>query len=269
MMNIFFAGLNTGVGITPSPVAPVPISTRIRVLIISGQSNARGQQNKTTIPTFSHLTNSPLSGCKIWNGSSFVDIEADVNTNWPAPNTYFGAELNYAYLTQNFFADGSIDYVIKWGQNASDISKWMEGGVFYTPFTTWVINALAAISGNSNNYSVVFYWDQGENDATNPFSQIYTAGYEDRFTEMITGYRALFNVRKMPVIIRKHRYDVGASFPNIATLIQQQNNIIQNVPDTYLIPCDDLMLFDGIHLNGPSQCEMGKRVMQKAIYLFD
>lgn len=265
-METFFYLTKSGNGGGSPPVAPTPVSTRPRVLIKTAQSNGRGQQASSSIATIYPQLLGIQPNRFIWNGSAFVNMEVDVNLNWPAPNVYFGAELNYAYLINNFWQNNYFDYVIKIAWNATEINEWLVGGSHRDTFITWVNNALAAISGNSNNYSAVMYFDQGENDANQ--GQAIAEMYEGKFTQMAADFRANLNVRQLPIILRKHRFDV-VGFPYIAEIINQQNNIIANVSDTYILSGDDLTLFDGIHFDGESQCILGNRLMQEAIYLFD
>lgn len=261
---IFFSTLGQGSG-GSTPSVPTPVSTRPRVLIVSGQSNARGQQEKISIPNNPELTISPLSNRKIWNGSSFVDIEVDVNTNWPAPNENFGTELNYSYLVNNFWQNNFTDYIIKIAWNATAIEEWLTGGAYRNVFINWVNSALSSISGSSNNYSCVFYWDQGENNAG---PEDDPTQYESLFTQMITDFRVNLNVRKLPCILREMRFD-NTGHPKIAEIINQQKKIVQNVADTYLMNASGPSLYDGIHFNGEGQVELGKRLFEQAIYLFD
>jgi len=190
-----------------------------------------------------------------------------VNTNYPTPDTAFGAELNYAYLINEFWQNNYTDYIIKWAQNAADIANWLVGGAYRNTFVTWVNDALTAVDADNNNYSCVFYWDQGESDADTGDDP---TTYEADFTQMITDFRTNLDVRSLPTILREMRLD-QSGHPQIAEIITQQNNIVQNVPDTYLMNSygANISLYDSIHFDAEGQIELGKRAMEQAIWLFD
>jgi hypothetical protein len=252
----------------PAPPKPPITSTRDRVLIVAGQSNARGTAGVADLGgTRTELTSGPLNSL-VWNGASFVNVEAGVNTTWPTPNTNFGAELNAGYLIDRFYGDAFNTYIIKYAINATHIAKWMDGGSIHNNFTAWVNNALTNISANSDDYSVVMYWDQGESDGTNPFDAQYASEYDQRFDTFITDLRSDFNTRRLPVILRRHRADVNG-FPFINEIIAAQDRIVQNQSDVNIIAGDDLLLYDGIHFDSEGQCVLGERLVQKSINLFD
>ena len=251
-----------------APSGNNPISTRTRVHLHMGQSNKKGQNPPGTIPAkYSYLV--PANpNVKIWDGAAFVNIEAGVNTTQPLLTSDFGSEVSQSYFCNIFWNDG-IDYVIKWAYNATDIADFSPGGSFYNSIVTFVNDALADISANENDYSVVMYWDQGENDGNSSKTLEHAQGYRDDFNAMITDYRSVFNLRKLPVVIRKMRHDATA-FPYISEIITQQINIINTVPDTVLLSnVNDLRFNDGIHFDGPSVVELGIRELHLGLYLYD
>lgn len=243
-----------------------PVSTRTRVLIKSGQSNHRGQQLKSKIAVkYPYLVNGPIPGVQIFNGSTYESIEADVNTNWPSPNTRIGSELNYSYLINNFW--GGTDYVIKWGVGATKIEEWLPGGLYHDAFYAFVAAGLAAISSDSNDYSVILDWDHGESNAVTSFE--YAQTYGSLFSEFIEEMRSTLNVRSLPVIQRKMRLDGIAVFPYLEDIRDQQYWIMNNIDNVQMVSGDDLTLFDNIHFDGISQCILGKRKAELALYLYD
>ncbi len=248
-----------------SSAPPIPISTRHRVLIYLGQSNAINVLSQSeNLPTY---LQGNIGTVQLRNnqGSGWVNLGSQYA---PPPDHaiwshHFTGEINYGYLMTSFW-QGSVynDYIIKYASSGKAIS-WFTGN---TAMYTFINNALASISANENDYSVVMYWDQHESDADQGMeaeSLAYAANWDIFETEFL----ATVNLRKCPVLLRRGRIPFGV--PYWKNIQDQQNIIFANDTNVAEIPCQDIIFPDELHFDEPGSIEIGKRIMEKAIYLFD
>lgn len=262
-------GTGTGGGSTPPVQAPAPVSTRTRVLLTGGQSNSVGEVASQIPDSKAHLR-AALPFAKIWKNGTFETLQAGVNTSGTSDAgsaTDVGAETNHCYLVNRFWNDARTEYVVKSAKNGTAIAAWLTGGNERANLFNACLNGLAAISADPANYSTVFYWDQGESDGNQGLAHAQT--YGQKLKTLIEDLRATLPARKLPVVLRKHRIDVSNNFPEIAEIIKQQQWVLDNVPDVHIIAGDDLRLGDAIHFDTPGQIELGKRLADKTLYLFD
>ncbi len=270
-MNVFFTMLNQGSGSGGSPSVPTPKSTRARVLVSMGQSNCAGYS--AFVSAASTQYQSINNNVEVWNGESdpvaFEPINPGVNTDYPRElQGYLPAYIPAMYKMNQFWGNNYPDYVIHFAWGGMDIDNWLEGGSFYNTVHTYVSQALAAISSSSDDYSVVFYWDQGENDANQTLE--VAQAYESKFNQMITDYRTIWNVRKLPVVLRKLAVIQQQTFIRVPEIRTQQENILANIADCDLITSDDCEFeSSNVHLTAKGQEKVADKLFNKLIWLWD
>lgn len=252
-----------------------PVSTRPRVLISSGQSNCGGYSSAVAdIPPEFASYGQSNANVKIWNHlatpKAFETTLPGLNTDYPRDvEGYMPAWIPAMYDMNEFWLNNFADYVIHFAWGGMDIDNWLPpSGNFYDDMLAYVNTALAAISNDPNDYSVVFYWDQGENDANQGLA--VAQQYESKFTTMIADYRANFNVRKLPVVLRKLAFVQQGVFNWTPEIRTQQENIVANVADCQLITSDDAEFEStNVHLTATGMITVAKKLAGKLIYLWD
>lgn len=267
---IFESGVNT-----PSTPTPEIQSTRHRVLIVLGQSNALGSApdcKKPDMPLGLYYLRTPAPRSFMYeiDAGEMQVLELGVNTSNPRNGepfnlTNFGIEVNYNYLANETFPDTFNNYVLKWAFGGQPIETFLPSslGGNGDAITQYIIDGLNAVSTDSNDYSAALYYDQGEQDCANGDANLY----EDRLISLINYYRDTLQMRNLPVIIRQMIR--GTAWYQVDVLIQAQKNVADSLDNVFLLPADDLPMGDIAHLTANAQAILAERALNITKTLFD
>lgn len=233
--------------------APYRESSEVDVLLVYGQSNARGYAaNSDGDP----LYKVPLA--RVWDGAAFVEITSYTPTANDGTSTG-SAWLAFAneYCTQT----GRQLVVLNCAKGSQSISDLQKGGVNYTALDGWVTGALSAIvaEGNTVGKRLVAF-NQGERD-----SQLGTAPvtYNSAIAQLWADLKADYSFSAMGI------FTVGyyATSDLIkGQVIQQAQRLFARDNEDVFIAYDHLGGFgshnklkvDGVHYNQRGYNIMGR-----------
>ena len=234
------------------------------LLLIAGQSNARGSTNDT-VPTEAYL-NQVIPSTFIWTGSAFAQLQINVNNDSSTDN--HGVELNFGYLSSRQRA-GKV-YIVKVTEGGTGFrdNKWNQNDANYN---TLVTDANAAIANlNSNNIPFHFaglYWNQGEKDTggTNDEAEAYETNLSNFVTALRGDITGASNMRFMFTRLATYyttRTTASDALKARAVVVRgKQDNANSSISNSDLIDQDDLTHHgDEIHANSASQNLLASRV---------
>ena len=233
------------------------------LLLISGQSNAKGSTGG--VPSESYL-NQPIPSTYIWTGSSFDQLEINVN-NESNTNSH-GIELNFGYLSQ-LSRNGNV-YIVKEAEGSTGFrdNRWNPNDDLYNNLVT---KANAAISYlNTNNIDFLkggIYWNQGEKDTggSNAEAEAYQTNLENFVSGLrsdITGgsdMRFMFTRLATYYTTRTNTNDSNRARAVVVRGKQEAAN--SSISNSFMINQDDLTdKGDEVHANSASQNLLASRV---------
>lgn len=240
------------------------------LLLIAGQSNAKGSTGG--VPSESYL-NQPIPSTYIWTGSSFDQLEINVN-NESNTNSH-GIELNFGYLSQ-LSRNGNV-YIVKEAEGSTGFrdEKWNPGDDLYNNLVT---KANAAISYlNTNNIEFLkggIYWNQGEKDTGNTVEFPSQAdAYQTNLENFVSGLRSdITGGSDMRFMFTRlatyYTTRVGTPDPvndaaraRAVVVRGKQEAANSSISNSFLINQDDLTdRGDEVHANSASQNLLASRV---------
>jgi hypothetical protein len=103
-------------------------------------------------------------------------------------------------------------------------------------------------------------WYQGESDASEPASNIYT----DKMRELIASYRKDSSTPTLPFVLVQLSRFVVDNTSNIYwnSVQEQQRRLPELIKHVSTVPAIDLSLDDGIHISGVSNLTLGRRLAE-------
>lgn len=235
------------------------------LLLIAGQSNAKGSLGPDPKNVPAYLKDNPIPSTFIWKGSNFAQLT--INNN-ETSNDNHGIELNFGYLSQ-LTRNGNV-YIVKVAEGSTGFvdNQWNPGDPLYNDLVTQANAAIADL--NSTNTQFHFgglYWNQGEKEtSTGGTSDIYAS----LLGTMVSGLRSAItgasNMRFM--FTRLGTYFVTRSTASNATQLTrsvevraQQETANTQISNSFLINQDDLEHHgDEVHANSASQNLLASRV---------
>lgn len=243
------------------PVLTYPGAPFARLMVIWGQSNARGRAPLTELP-------STLSGARpdvlIWDGSSFTPLQAKTNSNQPDPGLDWGPEMQLTALAAAFY--GETVYVVKYAVSGSPLTP--------TSGTTWNLavtgslgnlalaqlqNALKAIRNSGRiPLPVGGLWGQGEADSQLAITQ---QQYVDAQTAIFNSIRDAVGRADMPIadmLVRSKNFTVttvNAAKAQVAAALSSKTIITDGFSD----------IGDAVHYDGGGQLAFGRHAWERFI----
>jgi hypothetical protein len=107
-------------------------------------------------------------------------------------------------------------------------------------------------------------WYQGESDANDNDGPKYT----QRMIDLIGSFRKDFNAPKLPwVTVQISRVVTMGEPAGWNSIQEQQRKLPKVIPNSQTVPGVDLMLDDLIHIGGPDNTTLGKRIAEQMDYL--
>lgn len=240
------------------------------LLLIAGQSNAKGSTGG--VPSESYL-NDPIPSTYIWTGSSFDQLEINVN-NESNTNSH-GIELNFGYLSQ-LSRNGNV-YIVKEADGSTGFrdNRWNPNDDLYNNLVT---KANAAISYlNTNNIDFLkggIYWNQGEKDSGNTVEFPSQAdAYQTNLENFVSGLRSSItggsDMRFMFTRLATY-YTTRVGTPNPVSDAARARAVVvrgkqeaanSSISNSFIINQDDLTdRGDEVHADSASQNILASRV---------
>ncbi len=234
---------------------------QVPVIIIAGQSNALGRAPLSAISRTDGTPQTKIYGEYM---SSFQTLLQGVNQQSDFPATQFGPEMGiaYTYKDENASSTSPSLYIIKYAAGNTFLKPFPGYDDWYPYNSDKLFDTLIQKSQSALNqiHAAGFtpkvlglYWMQGENDATR---SDYAAEYETNLTNFIAETRLRLGFPDLPVAIGRVRLtDIGS--PQVRSA---QAAVVATDSYACLLNFDDLILFDGVHFDAPSQMTIGNRV---------
>jgi hypothetical protein len=258
-------------------------SNAIDVIIVQGQSNARGTQDDPTVPG-GYTTDSNVT---VWNGSAWVTY---------LPQTIAGMEFGVADGAWSFEMEYSRQYraaypskklaIIKTTASGTQlhptgsgaVSDWSptSTGEYFDTYGTIVSNAMAALVSAGLTPTIrLLFWMQGENDANlaTPAANYYT-----NMTALVAAWRNASGSYKVPataqIAIGRISAVSGDASTNAALV---RNAQIQVGADkvggpAFTIDTDGMVMSvlngSSVHYQNTSMVILGKRMFDMSETLF-
>ena len=218
----------------------------MKSFLMIGQSNMAGRAPVGSFP--------PPQGEHIFvfRMGRFRPFGQPVNTDRMQPGFVSGIGLA-EYFAEACVGDTGWDVgLIPCADGGTGISLWAPGEILYDHAVF-----MAKLAMRTSELAGIL-WHQGENDAGDPEK---VALYESRFLDMIGHMRHELGMPDIPVVIgelSELRPDGGYD-ENQAKVNVILNKIAAEHDDIAIASSEGLSLFDGIHFDGASDAEFGKR----------
>lgn len=251
--------VNEFTGIEKQQRLPYPF---VRVVAISGQSNANGEALNTELPA--SLT-APQPQFQIWNTyvaggiGAFQDLEIGVNNrgvqNAQADLTH-GLEAGFINHFHDYFEDDTL-YIVKYGWDGTDINSHRKdinpSPVYDSTYTAFIVPAMNALraQGRIPVFQGMVWW-QGETAvADDPTDELYFSGRQDTLRN---NYREDIcqGLNWVNMGIRTDKTVVNGTYQRAA----------QEEPNTFYIESGAFPKYDGSHFTTSSQDSAAHLVMK-------
>jgi hypothetical protein len=233
------------------------------LLLIAGQSNAKGSTGG--VPSESYL-NDPIPSTYIWTGSSFDQLEINVN-NESSTNSH-GIELNFGYLSQ-LSRNGNV-YIVKEADGGTGFvdNQWNPGDPLYNDLVTQANAAIADLNSTNTQFHFAgIYWNQGEKEtSTNGTYDIYASLLGTMVSNLRSDITGASNMRFMFTRLGTY-YTTRTNAGNATQLLRavevraQQELADTQISNSFMINQDDLTdRGDQVHADSASQNILASRV---------
>ena len=231
-------------GVVDSSVEPV------RVFLLAGQSNMRGQGENSEL---THPCDAAQTNVAFWNNGTWEDLAPGFGNL----ASQFGPELTFGYTVKQALPSAEIR-LVKYAANGTALyNDWSpSGGPQYTEFMSTARAALADLDANGVYYEVSgMLWLQGEFDAY----ESQGAAYETNLRNFIADMRTQFDTPDLPFYIARVRtwWDNAARDQAVlvraaqVTVAETTDNVEWFDTDSY-----DPLINSG-HYNTPGQLNIG------------
>lgn len=228
------------------------------VLIIAGQSNARGNTGGVS-PVTPYIVPNPLAeivGIDNSVPNEFASFGLlDYNTG-NAMGTLNGLELSFAYEYGLKYPSKNLKIVKVVQGGTSLATDWANGSILRNKLIEYINYA----KNNVINPRFTFYWNQWENDSiSTPDSAAYKVNYQGLISEVLAATIITFN---------KHIiYDLNPNGSYYSNYITNCNTILQAQADNKILydaaslNGNDLPLHDDIHYTSEAYNVLGQRLI--------
>lgn len=233
--------------------------TGSKLFVFAGQSNMDGVTGSVPAALVAAMPN-----VKVWNGTAFVDYQANVSSNLFGDGTGWGPEaqflLRYAQANpaETIYA---VKYAIRGTRLAADTGlDWSPSSVseYWDTLVSGVTAAKAAMpaAGGAPVVPAVF-WMQGENDAQ---VQTYAAAYNSNLTALIASARSRIGSASTAFILgRIHNTRLLADYPYKAIVRRAQYDVTKSLAGVSVVNTDDFEIgSDGLHYTANGLVSLGE-----------
>ena len=234
-MIMYIQGLSSESGGVTPPVFP---ANGVRVLLLTGQSNALGAGlNSEAISSEIDAT----SDLMIWNGSVFVNLDIGSGNNLSSVGKH-GRELGLSVNYTNDF-DTPL-YLIKLGSSGTPITDHLSGGVEYEAFWIDVKDGINNLINAGYRPFVYMAFHQGEADGAAALAPLYA----DKLDTWASLWRTNLGAN-LPITVT----EIKESLPDSHTINEAFD--AKELTENYfkVIQAKDLASYDGVHLTYASQ----------------
>lgn len=244
-----------------------PVVTRVRVVLIGGQSNADGRADPAGLPTSPVNLQLPQDDVSFYVGGALTTLRP-----LTSGGTQFGPEITLGRKLADLYASetGTRVALVKYAVGGSNLySQWKAGGdatitgdgPLYVNFQNTVNSGLAALRLAYPEASVAIeamVWFQGESDAVVVDGTNYADQYQVNLTRFIADVRATFP-ENMPFVIGRLSLKQTALDANYRNTIRAaQNAIAAADPRVGIIDTDTFgMKSDNLHFDAAGQQSIG------------
>lgn len=237
------------------------------LLLIAGQSNAKGSVGPDPKNVLSYLKDDPIPSTFIWKNDSSAFAQLTINNNEASFENH-GIELNFGFLAARQRA-GKV-YIVKVADGSTGFvsNEWNPGDSLYNDLVAQANAAIANLNSAGTQFHFAgLYWNQGEKETT-------TNGTFDSYASllgtMVSGLRSAItgasNMRFM--FTRLGTYFTTRTNASNATQLSravevraQQETANSSISNSFLIDQDDLQHHgDQVHANSASQNILASRV---------
>lgn len=256
---------------------PTSSVTRLRIVLIGGQSNADGRAPVSELPT------SPIN---LQNPQNDVDLFYRVEGGTAQRTTLrpglsetgqFGPEIQLGRRLADLYAQeiGTRVAIIKYANGGTDLkTQWKAGGtatttgdgpdyVIFQQTVTAGLAALAAAYPDATLDLQGMVWMQGETDAVPASSGLYQAN----LTNFIADIRATYGAALPFLIGRLSSKQTALNAPDLAAVRATQNAVAAADPRTAMIDTDLFAIKpDLLHFTGSGQLSLGSFFAEDSAY---
>lgn len=247
---------------TLNRAAPYRVADEVDILVVYGQSNARGYAaNSPGAPEYLE----PLA--RVWNGTEFIALTSYTPTATDGISTgsawaAFGNE--YCKTTSRQLA------IVNGGRGSQSLSELQKGTANYDDLLAWVNGAKSAIVDEGNSLgNVVVAFNQGERD-----SQLKTtpAAYTALLAQLWTDMKADFGASFMGIFTVGYYADSNVVWGQAIQTAQRlfaRNNVDAFLAYDYLgcFGSHNKLKVDGVHYNQRGYNIMGREGAQRFVSL--
>jgi hypothetical protein len=256
------------------PVAPV---TRLRIVLVAGQSNADGRAVVSELPTSPVNLQNPQNDVDLFY--RFEGGTATLTTLRPGltETSQFGPDILLGRRLANLHRaeTGTRVAIIRYANGGTNLnSQWKGGGdgsttgdgPEYLTFQQTVTQGLAALAAayplaTRELQSIV--WLQGESDSVAGLSSLYQAN----LTTFIADVRATYGVSLPFVIARLSSKQTALATTNLNEVRAAQDSVAAADPRTAIINTDSFGIkSDNLHFNGSGQQSIGSAFAEETAY---
>jgi len=253
-----------------------PPVTRVRVILIGGQSNADGRAVVTDLPaTFQ----SPQSDVDFYYRTELTAGALTTLRPGLSETSQFGPEIILGSRMADIYAheSGTRVAIIKYANGGTNLhTQWKAGGnatttgdgAEYVTFQQTVTAGRAALAAKYPAATLELdsmVWMQGESDVDAGTSA--TSAYQANLTTFIADVRATYDSSLSFIIGRLSSSQTALNATGLAAVRAAQNAIAAADPRTGIISTDGFsMKTDNLHFSAAGQQSMGSAFAEEAAY---
>jgi hypothetical protein len=253
-----------------------PAVTRVRVILLGGQSNADGRAVVANLPA---SFQSPQSDVDFYYRTEFTAGALTTLRPGLSETSQFGPEILLGSRLADIYApeSGTRVAIIKYSNGGTNLhTQWKAGGNAtttgdgpeYVTFQQTVTAGRAALAAKYPTATLELdsmVWMQGESDVDAGTSA--TAAYQANLTAFIADVRATYDSSLPFIIGRLSSSQTALNATGLATVRAAQDAVAAANPRTSIISTDGFgMNGDNLHFSAAGQQAMGSAFAEEAAY---
>ncbi|BCU77034.1 LamG-like jellyroll fold domain-containing protein [Luteolibacter sp. LG18] len=256
------------------PATPDALVTRVRVVLIGGQSNADGRAAVGSLPASLQSPQSDVDlYCRAGSGSPvFTTLRPGLSgTSQFGPEVVLGRRLADLYAHES----GTRVAIIKYARGGTTLStQWKAGGDAtttgdgpdYVSFQQTVTEGRAALAAKYPSATLELdsmVWMQGESDAVPGLAALY----QTNLTNFIADVRVTYDAALPFIIGRLSSQQTSLDAVSLATVRAAQDAVAAADPRTGVFSTDAFAVNgDNLHFGAAGQQSLGSAFADDAIY---
>jgi hypothetical protein len=243
--------------------------SRLRVILLAGQSNADGRADPAELPTAPIDLQQPQNDVDLFYSTEGGTPTLTTLTPGLSETSGFGPEISLGRNMADLWSveDRTRIAIIKYANGGTNLQNhWKAGGDAtttgdgpeYIVFQQTVADGLSALATAYPDAVLDFQgmvWMQGESDAVNGFE----SSYQTNLTSFITDVRATYGADLPFIIGRLSSAQTDLPAGALATVRTAQTNVAATIPRVGLVDTDTFgVLPDNLHFDGAGQQSLGQ-----------